>query len=56
MKTQPPLRRPWTREQRLFSFVFGGLVILALLLLVLDAARHPPTGEPRFAPPQRSSP
>lgn len=56
MKALPPPHRAWTREQWLFMFVFGGLVVLALGLLILDAARHPPAGESRLAPPPRHSP
>jgi len=40
--------RLWCREQWLIAVVLGGLTLLALILLALDAARRPPDSEPRY--------
>jgi hypothetical protein len=40
--------RRWCREQWLIAVVLGGLALLALILLVLDAARRPADSESRF--------
>ncbi len=42
--------RPWTREQWLIALALGGLVLLALVLLVVDSTRRPPQADPRMGP------
>jgi hypothetical protein len=42
--------RPWTHEQWLIALALGGLVLLALVLLVVDSTRRPPQAEPRMGP------
>jgi hypothetical protein len=40
--------RLWCREQWLIAVALGGLALLALILLAVDAARRPPDSESRF--------